>query len=130
MSRCRHLSSRHRLLGLGMDGVQSRRRSMSLFLFEVVESRCRDLAVVRWEKKWTASSGEGLDGVVVVQLRHCRRRRSTSSLFDIVVVRQWVVVVNVLSSTFVVVVQRYHRRLTLLSLFDVVVITSSSSSTS
>ena len=64
--RC-HLSSRHCLLGgLGMDGVRSCRCSMSSFLFDVVESRRRDLAAVRREKKWTASSGEGLDGVVVV----------------------------------------------------------------
>ncbi len=131
VSRCRHLSSRDRLLGLGMDGVRSRRCSMSLFLFNVVESRRHDLAVIRRGKKWTASLGEGLDGVVVVRCRHRHRRRSTSSLFDIVVVQQCVVVVViVLSSKFVVVVQRRHRRLTSLSLFDVVVITSSLLSTS
>ena len=67
MSRRRHLSSRHCLLGgLGMDGVRSSCCSMSSFLFDIVESRCCDLAIVCWEKKWTASLGEGLEGVVVV----------------------------------------------------------------
>ena len=86
VSRRRHLSSCHRLLGLGMNGVRSRRRSMSSFLFDIVESCRRDLAVVRREKKWTASSGEGLNGVVVVRRRHRCCCRSTSSLVDIVVV--------------------------------------------
>jgi hypothetical protein len=113
-----------------MDGIQSRRCLMSLFLFDIVESCCHDLAVIRREKKWTASLGEGLDGVVVVRRCHRHCRRSTSSLFNIIVVQQCIVVIVVFLSKFVVVVQRRHRRLTSSSLFDVVVITSSSLSTS